>query len=363
MKSDAAAAGKSDPPPTLRRIAELAGVSPMTVSRALGNRLRIAEKTRQHIQAIAEQVGYRPDPELSKLMHHLRGRKRPSFQSVICGITTRMAGAKEPYSDAVVAGARVQAGARGYGFMLRRVSVEPGDWAGVHRMLRSRGVQGVLLLPQREPVDLSQLLDWREFSVVAATSSMIAPEVHRATPHHFANALLLCRRLAAAGFRRIGFVTTREHDLRVNHVFSAVVTWHGLNEAAAAVKPLVIERDPPQELAAWFQREQPDVIVATDERSCRDYAKWLRLRMPGPVGFACTSGLPGGEGNSVVGGIDEGPAGIGAAAVDILASLIERRVRGLPDSPTVSLLAGSWRPGRSCAARGAVPMGQAHGGH
>jgi DNA-binding LacI/PurR family transcriptional regulator len=351
MNSDPVAAGKNEAPPTLRRIAELAGVSPMTVSRALGNRLRIAEKTRQRIQVIAERIGYRPDPELSKLMHHLRGRKRLSFQSVICGITTRIPGAKEPYSDAVVAGARLQAGARGYGFLLRRVSVEPGDWAGVQRMLRNRGVQGILLLPPRAPVDLSQLLDWREFSVVAATSSMIAPEVHRATPHHFANALLLCRRLAAAGYRRIGFVTTREHDLRVNHVFSAVVTWHGLNEAVEAVKPLVLERDPTRALTEWFQRERPDVIVATDERSCRDYAKWLRLRIPGPVGFACTSGVPGGSGDLAVGGIDEGPAGIGAAAVDLLASLVERRVRGLPDSPTVSLLAGTWQSGKSCPAR------------
>lgn len=324
----------------------------MTVSRALGNRLRVSDKTRRRIQAIAAQVGYRPDPELSKLMHHLRGRKRPSFKSVICGLTTRLAGAKEPYSDAVVAGARAQAESRGYGFMLQHVSVEPRDCVGLQRMLRSRGVQGLLLLPQHQPVDLSQLLDWREFSVVAATSSMIAPEVHRATPHHFTNALLLCRKLAAAGYRRIGFVTTRGHDLRVNHVFCAAVTWHGLNEAAEVVRPLVVESEPVEELGTWFRRERPDVIVATEERSCRDYAKWLRLRIPGPVGFACTSKLPGGGENSLMGGIDEGPAGIGAAAVDILASLVERRARGLPDSPTVTLLAGRWRAGKSCPARG-----------
>lgn len=348
--SDEGAAGV-EVPVTLRLIAERAGVSPMTVSRALGNRRRIADDTRQRILRLAAELGYRPDPELSKLMHHLRGRKRPSFQSVICGITTRPAGTKEPYSDAVVAGARRQAEARGYGFMVLRVSASREDWTAVPRMLQSRGVQGVLLLPPREPVDLSVLLDWEKFSVVAATSSMIAPEVHRATPHHFANVLLLCRRLTALGYRRIGLVMDREHDLRVNHVFSAAITWHGLNEAPEFVPPLVCEGPVGDAVAPWFQRERPDVIVATAEVIVRDYARLLRLRIPGPVGFASTSVKVATDDPPLIGGIDETPAAIGATAVDLLASMVERREYGVPASAASTLLAGRWRAGLSCVAR------------
>ena len=349
MKTAASPAG--EPPPTLRRIAERAGVSPMTVSRALGNRRRVAEGTRQRILQIAGELGYRPDPELSKLMHHLRGRKRPSFQSVICAITTRSAGAKEPYSDAVIAGARRQAEARGYGFMLLRVATDPASWTGVQRVLRSRGVQGVLLPPQRAPVDLSRLLDWREFSVVAATSSMIEPQVNRATPHHFANTLLLCRSLAALGYRRLGLVIGREHDLRVNHAFGAALTWHGLNEAAEFVRPLVWDGTPRGQLVPWFRRERPDAIIATEESLLRDYARQLKLTIPGPVGFASTSIQSAPVETPPVAGIDEMPAEIGAAAADLLAGMVERRVRGVPDAPTATLFAGRWRAGRSCAAR------------
>ena len=56
----------------------------MTVSRALGGRGRIAEETRAEIRAIAERLGYRPDPEVAKLMHHLRvgKRRRPEVDYV-----------------------------------------------------------------------------------------------------------------------------------------------------------------------------------------------------------------------------------------------------------------------------------------
>lgn len=336
---------------TLRQIAEVAGVSAMTVSRALGNRPRISEETRRRILGIAEKLGYRPDPELSKLMHHLRGRKRPSFKSVICGVTTRASEEREAYSDAIERGARRQAEARGHGFMLLRLARERDGWIGVQRILSSRGVQGVLFLPQREPVDLSALLDWGKFSVVAATSSVIAPVVHRVTPHHFENALSLCRNLAKLGYRRLGLVIGRAHDLRVNHLFSAAVTWHGLNETAGLVPPFLFERSAVEGLVKWFKREQPDVIIATEEAAVWDCARILRLKVPGRVGFASTN-IPEDAGHRhLIGGMDEAPEEIGAAAADLLADLIERRVHGLPGSPASTSLAGRWRPGLSCPER------------
>src|SRR5690606_2453698 len=101
-------------------------------------------------------------------------------------------------------------------------------WTAVQRMLRSRGVEGILLLPQITPVDLTGLLDWSGFSVVSASASATGPAVHGVIPHHFANTLLLCRTLHGRGFRRIGLVVDAAHDLRSVHGFTAAVTWHGL---------------------------------------------------------------------------------------------------------------------------------------
>lgn len=46
---------------TIRNIAEEAGVSVSTASRALNNNLRISEKTRRHVQLVAKRLGYKPN--------------------------------------------------------------------------------------------------------------------------------------------------------------------------------------------------------------------------------------------------------------------------------------------------------------
>ncbi len=348
-KTPSAAVSSASQPVTLRQIAVRAKASVMTVSRALGNRARVAASTRERVLRIAEALGYRPDPEINKLMHHLRSQRRRRFQSVICGLSTRTAEMDEPYFLAVVAGAKRQAESRGYGFMLMRIESDPVRWAGLHRSLRARGVQGVLLLPQREPIDLRGLLDWREFSVVAATSSVLAPEVNSVTPHHFANALLLCRQLAGLGYRRPGLVINTEHDRRVEHLFDAAFTWHGAREVPERVPPLLCDAISRQRLIAWWRRERPDVLVATEEGLLPKYARWLGPKARDSVGLASTNVR--GLGELEPTGIDERPAEIGAAAVNLLASMIERRERGLPVSPTTTLLPGIWCPGRTVRMR------------
>ena len=54
-------------PITVRDMAELAGVSAATVSRALRDHPRISQKTRVRIKALARQLGYRPNPQARAL--------------------------------------------------------------------------------------------------------------------------------------------------------------------------------------------------------------------------------------------------------------------------------------------------------
>lgn len=326
--------------PTLRHVAEAAGVSQMTVSRALGGRGRIADETREAIKAIAERLGYRPDPQVAKLMHHLRVRKRRRFQSVIVGLTTRRPDDPEWYFRALVAGAAAQAAARGYGFEVVHVSPTGKNWAVVRRMLQNRGIEGVLLLPSQAPVDLSGVLNWENFSVVSASASATGPVAHRVMPHHFANALLLSRYLAASGCRRIGLVMTAAHDVRSGYGFSAAVMWHGVNEAEQAIAPLVAREVGSADLRRWFARAQPDAILTNELIAARDCARKLGLKIGGAVRFAVTS--LSGEPSAGICGIDERPRSIGEAAAEMLAGMIERRVRGCPETPNTTLLNGRW---------------------
>jgi DNA-binding LacI/PurR family transcriptional regulator len=188
---------------------------------------------------------------------------------------------------------------------------------------------------------------------------VLGPEVNRVAPHHFDNTVRLCREVAALGYRRIGLVIEAEHDARAKRGFSAAALSFGRHEAAEAVAPLVWEGELAGALGPWFRRERPDAVVATAESLVRECVRILKRKIPGPVGFASTNveAVKAVKASEVdwaeIAGMDELPEEIGAIAVDLLAGMVERRVRGLPVSPAATLLAGRWRAGRSCPACGA----------
>ena len=72
---------------TLKEIAEAAGVSVMTVSRALRKQSNVSEETQTRIQHIATQLGYRPNPLVSALMSYRRSARPASSHSTLAYIT------------------------------------------------------------------------------------------------------------------------------------------------------------------------------------------------------------------------------------------------------------------------------------
>jgi len=177
---------------------------------------------------------------------------------------------------------------------------------------------------------------------VSTSASVTGPTAHRVLPHHFDNALMLCRNLAQGGSRRIGLVISADHDVRSGHGFAAAVLWHGLNEATHAVPPLVVREGQAVELRRWFARQAPDTIVANQLSSARECARSLGLKIGGAVRFAVTCLLE--EKHEGISGSDERPGAIGGAAAEMLAGMVERRERGRPESPTAMLLNGRWVP-------------------
>ena len=339
-----ASSTESSPPrPTTRLVAAKAGVSSAAVSLALRNHPRISVKTREHVKRVAASLGYRPDPHVAKLMHHLRMNRPPAFQSTICALTTIPEEQELSYLREILKSARQRAEALGHGFMVMHIDDAVERRPDLQRVLRSRGVEGLLLAPMLRPRAFTKLLDWRNFSVVSATNGVIAPEFHRVVPHQFSNMLALCERLAQRGYRRIGIVEPAEHDLSVNHGFSAAVAWQNLLGGTERVMPLIYEGPAPADLRPWFKREKPDAIIVSGDASGRAVAQELGLRIPGAVGFASANKA----GPSIFAGIEERPVEIGSTAIGLLASMIQRGEKGVPRVPTVTMVKGLWVNGRS----------------
>ena len=332
-------------PPTIRMIAGIAGISSTAVSMALRSHPKISAATCARVRQIAEKLNYRPDPEVSKLMHHLRSRRKTNFQSTLCAITTIPKESKSAYVSEMIERAQQRADSLGYSLSVMHIDDKDTPRTDLQRILRSRGIEGLLLLPVRTPRELERLLDWREFSVVSTSYSMLSPHFHRVVPHQFSNMMMLCRTLKDLQYKRIGLVLRAEHDVRVHHSFSAAAAWQNTFGGTESVQPLIYDGEQPADLNVWFERERPDVIVSAGIEDESAIAKRLGLRIPGPVGFASSS--VGASPTTSFAGIQERPGEIGARAIELLASMVQRGEKGVPEAPTVTMVEGRWVEGAS----------------
>jgi DNA-binding LacI/PurR family transcriptional regulator len=318
----------SNPPPraTHRTIAKEAGVSGVTVSLALRNHPSIPESTRARIRKIADAQGYRPDPNVSKLMHHLRVRNRKNLSSNLVALRQRPEDSSH-YHTRVLAG--VQEGAKSLGFTLEVMDLKPPllTRGTLGRVLRSRGVEGLILLPMK-PVDLSDLLNWSDYSVVATSHSLLGPRVHTVVPNQFSNMLRLCEKLSAANENQIGIVLTTELDQRVNHRFVAAYLWHTMARGGKMIPPLLVKNDAltRDTLLEWIEQHDPKVVV-TFRHVTESVIASLPASVRQRIKWACT-GINAGAGNQW--GISENPEEVGRSAVDVLAGMIQRGDRGIP---------------------------------
>jgi LacI family transcriptional regulator len=330
--------------PSLRTIAALGGVTSMTVSLALRDHPSISSATRMRLRKLAAEQGYQPDPTVAKLMQHLRTRRAQRTLTSLCGLRMRPAPLSVQgydYGQQVAEGARRRSDTLGFGFEEMFID-EPGlTPRRLQRILSSRGVEGVVLLPMARPVALARLLDWSMCATVAATSSVLAPRLHAVIPDHFGNMVLLCRRLEEQGLRFVGMATHADHDTRVEHRIAAAHGWHNAVSGRAAIPPLVIDRRRLDAIAliAWIESHSLEAVVSDSESDLDLIAAALPLRWRRRLRFVSTSVHPP---LARYTGINEKPDEVGAAAVETLAAMVQRGERGLPVSPRTVLIAGEF---------------------
>jgi DNA-binding LacI/PurR family transcriptional regulator len=326
--------------PTIRSIARLAGVCPMTVSLSLRNHNKISLKTRQRIQQLAQKMGYRPDPSIAKLMHHLRTRRRDRPNAAIAALVSPAA---VSYSAMVLQGVLASTERHGYAvdvFHIRRGAL---DRRTLRRTLRNRGIEGVVICPQVPSDVFCDLLEWERFSVVATSYTWNAPLFTRVVPDGFGNTLSVCEKLAGAGFRRIGLVETKEIDEIVRHHFSAAAIWHSVYASAAHLPVLLLHSTEKAErlIVDWFEQHRPDVILGGDMRITHfcQAALAAAVKIVPPV--ICISEEDGPSKPCVV----QNPEQVGRTAIELLAGMLQRGDRGVPFNPVTVQVPGEWRGG------------------
>jgi len=338
---------------TVRRIAERLGVSHTTVSRSLRNDPRISASMRQTVRQAADEMGYRPDPMLAALSNYRRRNPEQTVKASLAWVNCwpepgRLRTFKE--FDLYWKGAVAEA--RRHGYRLDEFNC-PGEIPPnrLMQILRARGVRGILLPPGwAGGAPKWGALDWNDFAVVRFGYSLVIPPTHLVAADQMSNGMLAYEKMRAHGCRRIGMVMFKTQGTRLVR-FAAGYLYAQLDMGSKRLLPPLSLEEVDSEadqraLAAWLKRVGPDAIL-TDIPQLGNMLKRAGVRVPKDVGLASLSVLDG----NVDAGIYQNSDEVGAAAVQLVISLIQSNQFGIPAIPREVLVPGRWVNGRSLPQR------------
>jgi LacI family transcriptional regulator, repressor for deo operon, udp, cdd, tsx, nupC, and nupG len=191
------------PPPGRTRIEDVAAaanVSVATVSRALRNLPNVAESTRAHVVAVAEQLNYRADPAASRL-----AAGRGSTITVLVPHLTSW------YFSTVIAGAEAVCSEAGYECLVIGV----GSIAGCNRLIDEPGhlerrTDGVVLV--NVPASVTQAESLRERGVALATVGTRTPGHPSVSIDDVRTGRIAVEHLVSLGHERIGLISGQSND-------------------------------------------------------------------------------------------------------------------------------------------------------
>ncbi len=326
---------------SLKEIALEAGVSEMSVSRALRNQAGISDASRIRILAIAERLGYRPDPRVSQLMSHLRETREKKTSETLAFIWsdgTPESVAQSSYSQELVHAATRRAGEMGFRLDQFWLCEKNLTAKRLSEILNSRGIQALILSPVVQRTYAHASLDWERFTTVTVGLGLRQPHFHRVHHHHYQSMLLALRELRKLGYQRIGFTVHPVLSKRMDHAWrAAFLADHPLPLAEAANLLWVRVNDDAAAQQAWLESARPDVVLG--EVAAPDM---LPAALPDHIAYATlnwTDNFPN------IQGINQCTSALAAAAVDTVTMLFWRNERGIPLQPRSILVEGQWRRG------------------
>jgi LacI family transcriptional regulator len=331
--------------PNLAAVAAAAGVSAMTVSNVLRGRGRFSAATKDRVLKAAAGVGYQADPLVSRLMSRIRtpNEKRARATIALLGPwSPDHDEAGDGYFARLVAGARARALEKGFG--CDRIITGSGGMSGarLHKVLKARGIECILVTPWVVPGG-HFLFDWSPYVVVAASSALWRPALHRVAPAHYVNVEKTLHRLRRLGYRRPGLVVDAKTERLAHYAWSAAFLEYARRHPEIEAVPILSAATiTGTRLHRWFRKEEPDVILAPRGDVVKKMLMKIGLRLPRDVALVH---LGGHKPDAALALVDQKPARIGAAAVDLLVAMFYTGERGLPENPLQVHVEGTWMDG------------------
>lgn len=327
---------------TIKDVARHAKLSLAAVSYALRNSPKIPEETRRHVQAVAQELGYRPNPRVASLMAHIRrahGRPAGEPLAFVWVHTNRAEAARDPFLQKVFAGARRRA--EQSGFQLEQFWTAERDMTDrrLEQIIRTRGIVGVVLSPvMSNEASLALNWTWAWFAIAVIGNVTWTPELHHAGHHHYLGMRMAVLELAKLGCTRPVALIEPQTNERAKRAWEAAFLTHHPSRSTAARMVRVL---PPVEIAAaadWLRARQADaLIVSATELLAAPGLRTACRELNLPVVTLHWS-----DEAAAIGGIDQCYDRIAGHAVDLVVSQLDSNETGVPDLPRMMLFPGRW---------------------
>lgn len=329
---------------THKDIAERLGLDKSTVSLALRNNRGISAATRQRVQAMAEELGYRPDPALSTLARQRwAGHETGSGSALAYLIDSRTENAS--HLRRFLLTARQRAEQRGYVLHEFDLAAYP-TMKTVGRILLNRGIRG-LLLPEFPTTNGPGILDLpvSDFTVVGLGQGWLATPFHFVARDIFAGTRRIWGEVVKRGYQRIGgailWHTPQAVDDAARYGASAAAQFERV-PVRRRLPFLTTGHSDRDGFLAWMDRHRPDAVIG--------FMPWVYdwiigsgRRVPQDVAFASLSVVR--ECEAHISGMVRQADIIGAAGVDALIAAMHEDEWGVPPLQHALLLEPLWNEG------------------
>lgn len=340
---------------SLRDVAARAGVSAMTASRVVRGLAGVSPDTEERVRRAIVELGYRPDPFLSVLAGRRKGKGKSVVGASVAVVT--------PGSDdqvwrdkkgfrSTVYGAVETAESLGYGveFALGGDTVK--SWERVLGMLYARGVRGLLIPPVQ--IVVPEGIDWSSFTGVNVGFGVRRTGFDTVRHDNYQMTTLALEVLVQRGAQRIGVLLTQDEARTQHRVGGATMasgTW-GL-AAGKVVQTLMLDQplmrltdDSRQQFLDWVRTSRPEVIVTLYAHRMYNWLTEAGIRVPQDVGVVGLN-LDADQKTNRFAGVAIRSRQVGAAAAELLHSMILRGRTGKPEARQVLYLEGFWQDGFS----------------
>jgi len=328
---------------TLAQIAEKSEKHITTVSLAIRNSPKLSKKTRENIQKLAKEMGYKPDPLLRALSSY-RTKNTPNHP-VIAYLTNWNSrwGWRDTYAHPTFYDAAKKA-ADNLGFQLEHFWLrEPGlTHKRLNTIFKTRGIEGIIVASHVVEIDDTLEFEWENFSAVKIDYFPHKPNLHVITNNQLQITRLAVQEIIKLGYKRIGFVIDENWDKTVDNLYAAGFYWEQLKiDQNNRIPPYLIPGE--TTIKEWIIKYKPEVIIGK-KSIVYPILQEMNLKVPKDIAFVDIFNE---DQSGEIAGVKQNHIRVGELSIEILSSQIQHRIKGIPEVSTTTHVDGTWIPGNS----------------